>query len=48
MKTYEEVANKVGLHNEIRRRYIQYMRTRWADEEEMTAHIERLKKQVVD
>ena len=35
MKTYEEVAKTVGLGESASRRYVNYMRKRWASEEDV-------------
>lgn len=35
MKTYEEIANKIGLASTIKLKYVTYMRIRWSDEEEI-------------
>lgn len=32
-QTYEEVAEKAGLTKETKKRYVAYMRTRWASSE---------------
>ena len=34
MKTFDEVADHHSLKDVMRERYINYMRTRWSDEEE--------------
>lgn len=33
MKTFEEVAEKIGLSEETTARYLKYMKARWADQE---------------
>lgn len=33
MKTYKEVGESVGLDSRTLKRYVTYMRARWADEE---------------
>ena len=35
MKTYEEVADKVGLKGRRKELYVRYMRERWGYEEEL-------------
>ena len=33
--TYEQIADKAGLDSHTKRRYVQYMKTRWANDEKV-------------
>ncbi len=39
MKTYEEVADAYKMDDTMKSRYVRYMRTRWADSEDVNCQV---------